>query len=673
MKSLFKLFLLTSFLSPGLLPSAAFAQQAEDGDQSQPASQPQVASSLSDGAASVAVGMPDVPDIAVPWPNLDAFQTSEQDAQRRQGMRWDNLKYNIEIVGLKAVGLEDRFKELSTLISERRDSATGAQINRRAEADVKTITQLLNSYGYYDSTTDVAIAPVGADDPGRVTVTLKVDVGPRYTFSEINLTLPEGTSTPTRNLVEELFPLRVGEYIIASEVESAEGELRLKLPQRGYPFAELGTRQVLLDDLQNTGIYTLPVTPGPIGVFGNFRTKGDLLFSQRHLRVLSRFRPGDPYDSRDVEDLRQALVATGLYSSVALHPVETGEYAPDGRAVVDVEVETSKGPQRQLAASGGYSTGEGFRVEGQWMHRNLLPPEGAVIFRAVAGTREQRLGADLRRSNAGKRGRFVYAAVDASSENREAYNAQALTVSAALHRAPDVLLGRRWGYSLGSELVVTNQRDRSLFADEGVENGKRRTFIIGALPGVLQYDGSNSLLNPTHGFRVAGRVTPEAAFQDGIFGYTRFRIDASGYLPFNNDNIVLAGRIALGSIVGAARDRIAPSRRFYAGGGGSVRGYGYEELGPKDADGDPLGGRSLTEVSTELRYRFGDYGIVAFVDGGEVYTEKLPQFSRLRFGVGLGARYYTDFGPLRFDVATPVDRRPGDPKFAVYISIGQAF
>src|SRR5690606_14942573 len=128
----------------------------------------------------------------------------------------------------------------------------------------------------------------------------------------------------------------------------------------------------------------------------------------------------------------------------------------------------------------------------------------------------------------------------------------------------------------------------------------------------LQYDGSNDMLDPTRGFRVAGRATPEAAFQDGFFGYTRFRVDASGYLPLSGDNVVLAGRVALGVIVGADRDRIAPSRRFYAGGGGSVRGFGYEELGPKDADGDPLGGRSLTEVSTELRYRFGDYGIVAF-------------------------------------------------------------
>lgn len=617
-------------------------------------------------------GLPEMPGIAVPWPDLDAFAPAEVETSRRRGLSGDNLSYSVEILGLEEIGLENRFRDLSTLLNERQEQTSAAQINRRAQADTDAIGQLLASNGYYASTTDVVVAPVD-EQPGRVRVTLTATPGPRYTFSDIRLQLPKGTSPATHDLVYSLFPLQPRDYIDAGEVQAAEGELLLKLPQRGYPFAELGTRQVLLDDLDNTGIYSLPVRPGPISVFGDFRMTGDRLFSEKHLDVLARFEPGEPYDSRDVEDLRQALVATGLFSRVALRPVDTGEQLPDGRAVVDMEVDTDAGPQRRLAARGGYATGEGFKVEGQWMHRNLLPPEGAVTARIVAGTREQRLGAELNRSNAGKRGRNLFAIAEISRETRDAYTAEALTLSAGFQRPPDIVLQRRWGYSLGAEFVVTNQRDKSLFAEDGDENGRRRTFIIGAVPAVLQYDGSNDVLNPTRGFRVAGRATPEAAFQDDIYGYTRFRVDASGYLPVSGDDVVLAGRIALGAIVGAERDRIAPSRRFYAGGGGSVRGFGYEELGPKDVDGDPLGGRSLTEVSGELRYRFGDYGLVAFVDGGQVYTNKLPQFSGLRFGAGLGARYYTAFGPLRFDVATPINRRSGEPKFAVYISIGQAF
>jgi translocation and assembly module TamA len=104
-----------------------------------------------------------------------------------------------------------------------------------------------------------------------------------------------------------------------------------------------------------------------------------------------------------------------------------------------------------------------------------------------------------------------------------------------------------------------------------------------------------------------------------------------------------------------------------------VRGFGYQELGPKDAKGNPIGGRSLIEFSLEARYRFGNYGIVPFIDAGNVYESQYPKLSGMRLGAGIGGRLYTNFGPLRADVAVPLGRRKGESKFAIYVSIGQAF
>lgn len=154
---------------------------------------------------------------------------------------------------------------------------------------------------------------------------------------------------------------------------------------------------------------------------------------------------------------------------------------------------------------------------------------------------------------------------------------------------------------------------------------------------------------------------------------------------------MLAGRVRLGTIQGIERFDLAPSRRFYAGGGGSVRGFGFQELGPKveianpdfdpadpeDEDSPtifrPIGGLSMNELAAEVRYRFGNFGVVGFVDAGQVYEGTTPDFSSLRYGAGIGARYYTNFGPLRFDVAIPLERQPGESNIAVYVSIGQAF
>jgi translocation and assembly module TamA len=129
----------------------------------------------------------------------------------------------------------------------------------------------------------------------------------------------------------------------------------------------------------------------------------------------------------------------------------------------------------------------------------------------------------------------------------------------------------------------------------------------------------------------------------------------------------------VGTTLGIDRFELAPSRRFYGGGGGSVRGFAFQNLGPRDPDNRPLGGLSLVEAAAEVRYRFGDFGVVGFVDIGQVYEERVPSFRDLRTGVGIGGRYYTSFGPLRVDVATPLRRRQGESRFNIYISIGQAF
>ena len=226
--------------------------------------------------------------------------------------------------------------------------------------------------------------------------------------------------------------------------------------------------------------------------------------------------------------------------------------------------------------------------------------------------------------------------------------------------------------SVGSELIYSDERDTI----EATGESRRRTFYIAALPASLTYDGSDSLLDPSRGFRLGGRLSPELSFHAGTFGYARAQIDASAYHPVS-DRVVAAGRIRVGTIMGASRDDIAPSRRFYAGGGGSVRGYGYQRLGPRDVDGDPIGGRSLAEFALEARIRLkafgGDFGVVPFFDGGSLSTESMPDFKEWQFGVGIGVRYYSSFGPIRVDVGTPLNPQSDDSRVAVVVSLGQAF
>ena len=274
----------------------------------------------------------------------------------------------------------------------------------------------------------------------------------------------------------------------------------------------------------------------------------------------------------------------------------------------------------------------------------------------------------FRRSNAGKRDRTFEMKAEAFHNNYDAYSAYTGRLAARISRDSTPIWQKRHTYAYGVELLATAETDY----DAETGDRKRNTYYIAGVNGQLGFDTTDDLLNPTEGFRLTALVQPEATVNQGFNPYVRARIDGSTYYAVS-DSLVLAGRIRLGTIQGVGLYDIAPSRRLYAGGGGSVRGYAYQGLGEQAPDGKPVGGRSLNEASVEARYRFGNYGVVAFVDAGQAYSETMPQFSDLRYGVGLGGRFYTNFGPIRLDVATPVNRRPGEARINVYVSIGQAF
>ncbi len=621
------------------------------------------------------------PALTEPLPPLATFDvttpppTTEEDADRPAEVR-----YTLVVEGLEQVGLEDRFRGLSALEDADGRASNGAQVSARAREDETLLVRILRSEGYYDGTGTVAIEQV-PEQAGQLRVVVTALPGPRYKLGEIAL---PGAETVPPGMAREALKLNSGDPIVASVIQGAEANVLLRLPEQGYPFAEIGTRDILLDPATQLGDYTLPVTPGPRASFGGYTTEGDLAFDAEHVGVLARFDRGELYDRRKVDDLREAMVATNLFTSVSAEPVRTGEIAPDGTEYVNILVRQDAGPPRALTGSAGYNTGEGIRLEAAWEHRNLFPPEGALRAAVVAGTQEQSVNLSFRRSNAGQRDRTVLALLEAGRRDYAGFRGYTARLFGTMSRESTPIWQKRWTWALGGELIATNEalgREPRLRLSDA--------FFIGGVFGQLGYDRSDSLLNPTRGFRLLGRVNPEVSLQNETTPYIRNLIEGSTYYPVA-DNIVIAGRARLGSIYGIERDELAPSRRFYAGGGGSVRGFGFQELGPKievanpkfdpEDPGDrsptisvPVGGRSLTEFALEGRYRFGDYGVVAFVDAGQVTEKQTPGFSDLRYGVGVGGRLYTNFGPMRVDVATPLGRRKGESRIAVYISIGQAF
>lgn len=653
---------------------AAVEQPAADQSREAPVSEAGAIPAPANGDMAEAIGDAPIRDaeLAAPLPPLENFNVEPVQFAEPEGDD-DNVRvaYSVQVNGLSAaddltdVDLADLFDELSALRDGDGKADNSAMVRARLSADRELMQRILASEGYYDAKVDTRIDRAGRAASEPLATIIDVTPGPRYRFSDIVI---DAQPTVPTGLIADNFPLRVAEPIVAQRVQGAEAAVALKLPEQGYPFAKVGQRDILLDGATGEGAYRLPIDIGPRARFGGFATTGKLAFGADHVAVMARFKRGELYDSRKVDDLRQALVATGLFSTVSVEPQPTGENAGDDTEYVTMQVTQQAGPPRTLAASAGYGTGEGLRLEGSWTHRNLFPPEGALIVRGVAGTQEQGIGATFRRSNAGRRDRTFELVAEATRSNYNAFEAMTGRIGARVSYDSTPIWQKKLTYAYGAELIATSEDDFSFLLGKR----ERDLYYILGLTGQLGVDRTDSLLDPTKGFRVTALIQPEGSLRGRFSPYARTRIDLSGYYPVA-DNIVLAGRVRAGSILGAARDRLAPSRRFYGGGGGSVRGFGYQQLGPKDPNFDPIGGRSVNEAAIEARYRFGNFGLVGFVDAGQVYRGSTPTFSNMRFGAGIGGRFYTNFGPMRLDIATPIDRHPGESRISVYVSIGQAF
>ena len=603
-----------------------------------------------------------MPDLGVDWPDpakIDAAPAVNEPTEVK-GIAADKPQhYRVVLEGAEPLGaiFRTRFDQLSALVTNEGKPANAAQINRRARDDEDLVRQLLAAQGHYDGR---VVATVNSNpESGQTVVHVQVTPGDAYQFSTVNLQGLEAAGKEAPRLAKD-FGIKAGDPVNADAVLNAVTAFKVELGRQGYPFAKVGEPDVAIDHQANKAVLTLAVTPGERARFGKIVPTGAKpLFSAKHLQTIARFHPGQQFDAAKLDDFRRALIATGLVSTTTITPVATAN-----PAIVDIDVHIDRAPPRTIAGELGYSTGEGVRVEASWTHRNLIKPEGAVTFRGVAGTREQSLGATLRQGNFHARDRILTAQVVASHTVFDAYNARTFTVGASLERQTNIIWQKTWTWSLGTEFVATDERHTG--------DPTRKTYLVAAAPTSLAYDGSDDLLNPTRGFRLSGRVSPELSLQSGTHAYVKIQLDGSVYQPIGS-RVVLAGRARFGSIDGVSRDSIAPSRRFYAGGGGSIRGYGYQKIGPVDQNGDPLGGRALTEFSAEARVRFGNFGVVPFLDAGNLYSSSLPKLSGLRYGTGLGVRYYSSFGPIRVDVGTPLNRRPGESRVAVYVSLGQAF
>lgn len=568
----------------------------------------------------------------------------------------------------------DRFEALSTIEELEEGDENVAVLAARAREDEELLANLLRVYGYYDGE---IIRTIGSRNVGEGTASaqprVRFDVvpGPRYTYGTIDLGRLD-TATDAETL-RQSFGIDSGDFLQSDVILQEQFNLDRALGEIGYAFAEIDEPQLLIDHARVEGDLTLAVRPNGKYVFGEVVSNDPEFLSGRHLGNIARFDPGETYKRSLELDLRRAVTATGLVSSASVTPREVTPPQGDQPGVVAMDVELERAELRTIAGAIGYGSEEGIRIQASWEHRNLFPPEGALRLRGIIGTQEQLLGATFRKNNFGGRDKVLTLDAYASTIDSDAYDANTVAISGVYERTSTLLFQKPLSWGLGAEILATDERNRVV---DGIAR-PRQTYFIGAIFGRGTIDTTDSLLDPTRGYRLSGFLGPETSRTGGQqFYYLRNQADASYYQSIG-ERTVIAGRVRFAGIQGAELIGIAPSRRLYAGGGSSVRGYGYQSIGPKNEFGEPIGGRSLVEAAIEARIGTGFFdgavSVVPFLDAGSVSTSPSPDFGEIKVGAGVGLRYTTGFGPIRVDVGVPINPDPEDSSFAVYVSLGQAF
>jgi translocation and assembly module TamA len=587
----------------------------------------------------------------------------------------DPLPYDVTLAPTGNAALDQALHDSATLVSLQTVGPVGPfGLLARARQDLGRLQAVLGSFGYYQGQVTLRIDGHALDDPALpgllqaapadppVKVTLGFTPGPVFHLGTVAI---EGTVPQAARDAMKLAP---GDPAVAADVLAAQDRILVALRNAGYALAKGGEPIAILHPDRQALDVTFPVAAGPRVDIGRISIAGlhevNAGFAERQITL----REGERFSPATIEAARQELSSLGVFSSV--RAVVGTELDADGRLPVVFQV--AERPRHQVSATIGYSTDLGAEASASWLDRNLFGNAEQLRLTASAtggGSAQKQPGyamaAQFIKPSYPWRDTSVQADLGAVDQHLQAYDRKAVTGDLLLNYK----ISPHWTASGGLN------GEQARITQEGMTDN----YTLAGIPLSLKYDDTDSLFDPTHGVRALAQVTPTQSFTGKAGTFVLSQISASTYLDASAlwdqpGRSVVALRGLVGKAFGVGQFGLPPDQRFYAGGSTTVRGFKYQSVGPQFADGTPEGGTAVSAATIEYRQRILDnYGFAAFVDAGQVTANGVPFAGNYHVGVGVGARYYTSIGPIRVDVAVPVNKEPGGDSFELYIGIGQAF
>jgi translocation and assembly module TamA len=565
------------------------------------------------------------------------------------------VEYTVDFEGVPNPELLELLQAVSDTFTYREQVPPSVSLlSNRARRDIPQLREALSSWGYFKADVQVEVQRVNKS----LRVLFRIVPGPQFRLEEVSILGPEGE--PSKDLpTPRDIQLRPRAPFRAAEVLDARDNLLSLLGNAGRPYPEVKETDVVADHDTNTVRVRFTVNPGPVAWFGETEIEGLRRVKSDHAARLVPWEKGELFRQDLIEQGRIELIRSGLFTLVE---IRTGEVLSETNRL-PMFLRLRERRHRTLRIGLNYTTDFGFGALLGWEHRNLFGRGEHFDTLLAVNELRQSLDTTFQKPFFLRDDQRLVLRSTLAQEDSDAFESRSIRNSAGIERD----LTRRITVGAGVGFDYLDIR----------EDGGRDTFILLSFPLSLNINTTDDLLDPSRGFTLRALGTPFVeTFGDSV-SYVRYDISGSVYYQIIDDRrLIFATRGRYGQILGASRGRVPATERFYVGGGGSVRGYPYQSLTPLDDNNDPTGGLSVVELSFELRGRLTDtIGAALFLDGGRAYANDTPDPGEdLYWGAGVGFRYYTPIGPIRLDVAVPLQDREGvDESFQIYISIGQAF
>lgn len=608
---------------------------------------------------------------AAAWWLALAFSISCVVALSPRGQAADPQPYTTNLKPTGDSALDAALHGSSTLISLQKSApVAGFALTERARQDDGRFETALRSFGYYKATVSTTIGGHKLDDPTLpvtidnapasppLEVAVSFDLGPRFKLGTVTI-----STTVPPNIPASL-GLKPGQPAIASQILGGQGRLLEALRAGGYPLAKVPVPVAILHPDQNLLDVDFQPDAGPKANIGPISFSGLKDVNESFVRKRLLIHQGDAFSPQTIEAAREDLSSIGVFSVVRAEPAAK----LDSAGQLPIAFDLTERPLHAVDLGIAYSTDLGINLTTAWHDRNLFGNAEQLNLTAAAqlgGNAVTKpgysIGAQFLKPDFLTRDQTLELDVNAIKQSLQAYDQTALLEKLAINRK----LTAHWTASLG----ISGEQESIIQEDV------TRHYNLVGIPASLKYDSTTSLLDPTKGIRAIVSVTPTESIGSSSATFFIIQLSGSTYLDvFDDGRSIVALRGLVGQVSGAGLFELPPDQRFYAGGSSTVRGYRYQSLGPQFPDRIPTGGTAISTGTVELRQRIlGSYGVVGFMDIGQVSASGGPFTGNWHAGAGVGARYYTPIGPIRLDFAVPLDKLPGGDRFEVYIGIGQAF